>query len=135
MLYEYDVGKLAPETILVSFWDINEQPVKVREFARQLFRGTLARMKEIDKLIQGHTKNWRLSRMAAVDRNVLRLAVFELLSDAKTPNTVADARRRAWPAATRDPDVPAAAAGRRGSRTGSCACASAGGRQAWRVSG
>lgn len=88
MLYEYDVGKLAPETILVSFWDINEQPEKVREFARQLFRGTLARMKEIDKLIQGHTKNWRLSRMAAVDRNVLRLAVFELLSDAKTPNTV-----------------------------------------------
>jgi transcription antitermination protein NusB len=88
MLYEYDVGKHAMETILESFWEMNEQPDRVREFAGQLFRGTLGRLKEIDKLIQGHTKNWRLSRMAAVDRNVLRLAVFELLSDAKTPDTV-----------------------------------------------
>jgi N utilization substance protein B len=88
MLYEHDVGKHALDTILETFWDMNEQPEKVREFANDLFRGTLNRLKEIDRLIQGHTKNWRLSRMAAVDRNVLRLAVFELTSDAKTPDTV-----------------------------------------------
>ncbi len=88
MLYQYDVGKHLPDAILESFWEMNEQPDKVREFASQLFRGTLMRLKEIDRLIQGHTKNWRLSRMAAVDRNVLRLAVFELLSDARTPDTV-----------------------------------------------
>ena len=88
MLYQHDVGKQAPETILDSFWEMNEQPEKVRAFATELVRGTISRIKEIDRLIQGHTKNWRLSRMAAVDRNVLRLAVFELLSDAKTPDTV-----------------------------------------------
>jgi len=88
MLYQYDVGKHLPDAILESFWEMNEQPDKVREFASQLFRGTLMRLKEIDRLIQGHTKNWRLSRMAAVDRNVLRVAVFELLSDARTPDTV-----------------------------------------------
>jgi N utilization substance protein B len=88
MLYEHDVGKHTPEMILDSFWEMNEQSDKVREFASELFRGTIARMKEIDKLIQGHTKNWRLSRMAAVDRNVLRLAVFELLADVETPDTV-----------------------------------------------
>jgi N utilization substance protein B len=88
MLYQHDVGKQAAQVILGSFWDMNEQPDKVREFASDLFRGTLSRMKEIDKLIQGHTKNWRLSRMAAVDRNVLRLAVFELLSSNRTPDTV-----------------------------------------------
>jgi N utilization substance protein B len=88
MLYQHDVGKQVPETILDSFWEMNEQPEKVRAFATELFRGTISRIKEIDRLIQGHTKNWRLSRMAAVDRNVLRLAVFELLSDAKTPDTV-----------------------------------------------
>jgi N utilization substance protein B len=88
MLYQHDVGKQIPETILDSFWEMNEQPEKVRAFATELFRGTISRIKEIDRLIQGHTKNWRLSRMAAVDRNVLRLAVFELLSDAKTPDTV-----------------------------------------------
>jgi N utilization substance protein B len=88
MLYEYDVGKISADAVLSSFWEMNEQPERVREFASQLFRGTLLRIKEIDKLIQGHTKNWRLSRMAAVDRNVLRLAVFELIADAKTPDTV-----------------------------------------------
>lgn len=88
MLYEYDVGKHASDMILESFWEMNEQPDKVREFADHLFAGTITRMKEIDRLIQAHTKNWRLSRMAAVDRNVLRLAVYELLSDVKTPDTV-----------------------------------------------
>jgi len=88
MLYEHDVGKHAPETILETFWEMNEQPEKVQEFASALFRGTIQRLKEIDRLIQSHTKNWRLTRMAAVDRNVLRLAVFELISDVKTPDTV-----------------------------------------------
>jgi N utilization substance protein B len=88
MLYQHDVGKQVPEAILESFWEMNEQPERVREFATELFQGTISRIKEIDRLIQGHTKNWRLSRMAAVDRNVLRLAVFELLADVKTPDTV-----------------------------------------------
>ncbi|HYK90636.1 MAG TPA: transcription antitermination factor NusB [Acidobacteriota bacterium] len=88
MLYEYDVGKLPTVEILETFWEMNEHPKKVREFANLLFEGSLARMKEIDKTIQQHTKNWRLSRMAAVDRNILRLAVFEFLSDNKTPGTV-----------------------------------------------
>jgi N utilization substance protein B len=88
MLYQYDVGKQAPDAIVDLFWDMNEQPAKVHEFADVLFRGTIARLKEIDRLIQSHTRNWRLSRMAAVDRNVLRLAVFELLADASTPDTV-----------------------------------------------
>ncbi len=88
MLYEYDVGKVPTTDILVNFWEMNEHPRKVREFANQLFEGSLGRLKEIDRIIQLHTKNWRLSRMAAVDRNILRLAVFEFLSDSKTPSTV-----------------------------------------------
>jgi transcription antitermination protein NusB len=88
MLYEYDVGKQPREEIIDTYWGMNEHPKKVREFANQLFEGTLGRLKEIDKTIQQHTKNWRLTRMAAVDRNILRLAVFELLSDCRTPETV-----------------------------------------------
>ena len=88
MLYELDVGKHSKDEILRTFWQMNEQPQKVREFAAQLFEGAVQRLKEIDKIIQSHAKNWRLSRMAAVDRNVLRLAVFELLSGGKTPETV-----------------------------------------------
>jgi transcription antitermination protein NusB len=88
MLYELDVGKLSKEEILNSFWDINEHPRRVQEFATQLFEGVVLRLGEIDSIIQQHTENWRLARMAAVDRNILRLAVFELLSDSKTPGTV-----------------------------------------------
>ena len=88
MLYQHDVGKLEREEILESFWQMNEQPAKVSAFANELFEGTLDRLKEIDKTIQQHTKHWRLSRMAAVDRNILRLAVYEFLAGTGTPATV-----------------------------------------------
>jgi transcription antitermination protein NusB len=88
MLYQHDVGKVDREEILESFWEMNEQPAKVCAFANELFEGTLDRLKEIDKTIQQHTQNWRLSRMAAVDRNILRLAVYEFLADCGTPGTV-----------------------------------------------
>lgn len=88
MLYEMDVGKHSKEDILRTFWQMNEHPEKVREFADQLFEGTIRLLKEIDRVIQQHTKHWRLNRMAAVDRNVLRLAVYEFLSGGKTPETV-----------------------------------------------
>lgn len=88
MLFELDVGKISKEEILRTFWQMNEHPQKVREFADQLFEGTIRQLKEIDKVIQQHTKHWRLNRMAAVDRNVIRLAVFEFLSGGKTPETV-----------------------------------------------
>jgi len=88
MLYELDIGKHAKDEILQTFWQMNEHPQKVREFANRLFDGSVARMQEIDKIIQKHAVNWRLDRMAVVDRNVLRLAVFEFLSGSKTPETV-----------------------------------------------
>jgi len=88
MMYELDVGKHSKDEILRTYWQMNEHPQKVRDFADLLFEGTIRRLKEIDKVIQQHTKNWRLGRMAAVDRNVLRLAVFEFLSGGKTPDTV-----------------------------------------------
>jgi transcription antitermination protein NusB len=88
MLYELDIGKHAKDEILEMFWLMNEHPEKVREFANRLFEGSVARMQEIDKIIQKHTMNWRLDRMAVVDRNVLRLAVYEFLSGTRTPGTV-----------------------------------------------
>jgi N utilization substance protein B len=88
MLYQLDVGKNSRDEILRTYWQMNEHPPKVREFAEQLFEGTVQKLKQIDRVIQQHTQNWRLSRMAAVDRNVLRLAVFEFLSGGKTPETV-----------------------------------------------
>jgi transcription antitermination protein NusB len=88
MMYELDVGKHSKDEILHSYWRMYDHPKKVRDFAELLFEGTILRLKEIDKVIQHHTKNWRLVRMAAVDRNVLRLAVFEFLAGSTTPDTV-----------------------------------------------
>ena len=88
MLYEFDVGKHTKNAILQTFWQMNEHPEKVGHFANELFEGTIQRLDEIDAVIQQHAKNWRLGRMAVVDRNILRLAVFEFLSESQTPDTV-----------------------------------------------
>jgi N utilization substance protein B len=88
MMYELDVGKHPKDEVLRTYWRMNEHPQKVRDFADLLFEGTIRRLKEIDKVIQQHTKNWKLGRMAIVDRNVLRLAVFEFLWGGTTPETV-----------------------------------------------
>jgi N utilization substance protein B len=87
MLYQLDVGKHGREEIVTTFWAMNDQPERVQEFATELFRGTAGRLPELDALIQKHARHWRLTRMAAVDRNILRLAVFELTME-RTPGTV-----------------------------------------------
>jgi N utilization substance protein B len=64
---------------------------KTLEFARELVSGANAARAELDKLIEGAAQNWALARMAAVDRNVLRLSAFELLHRRETPvNVVID---------------------------------------------
>jgi len=88
MLYELDVGKHSKDEILRTFWQMNEQPQKVRDFADQLFEGAVQRLKEIDKIIQSHAKNWRLGRMAVVDRNILRISVSSSFPTAE--------RRKPW---------------------------------------
>jgi N utilization substance protein B len=53
-------------------------PIPVVAFARELVAGVVERIDELDGILGAHARNWRVSRMAAVDRNVLRLAVYEL---------------------------------------------------------
>jgi len=57
-------------------------------YAQTLVRGTLSNLEEIDDLIRGQAEHWRLERMPAVDRNILRLAVFEFLYEADVPKLV-----------------------------------------------
>lgn len=58
------------------------------DYARDLALGAEARLSEIDELIKGQAENWRLERMAPVDRNILRLAVYELLAEDEVPKVV-----------------------------------------------
>jgi transcription antitermination protein NusB len=79
-LYQIDVAAAGIDEALASFWRSFEPTEReVQELAEQLVRGVAVDRKEVDELIEGVSTNWRLDRMAKVDRNVLRLAVWELL--------------------------------------------------------
>src|SRR5882724_286395 len=89
MLFQADMGKQDAEHVRESFRrERGDVGVDVRDFAEDLFRVATARSREIDGHIEGHAEHWRLDRMAAVDRNLLRGAVAELLSFPATPRAV-----------------------------------------------
>ena len=86
MLFQGDLGKQKPEEVERLFWDSRDDvDDETRGFADDLFRVATRREDEVDKLIQKHAKNWRLERMPAVDRNLLRAAVAEMIGFPKTP--------------------------------------------------
>ena len=89
-LYQIDVASEDLDEALARFWRSFE-PVEreVQEAAEALVRGVAAHRREIDDAIEGASKHWRLDRMPKVDRNVLRVAVFELLHSADVPVKVA----------------------------------------------
>lgn len=86
MLFQADMGKHTPEQVRATFWKSGD-PVDdaVRGFAEDLFRIAEERQEQIDELIKSHSQNWRLERMPGVDRNLLRMAVAEMLGFKATP--------------------------------------------------
>ena len=89
MLFQADLGKQPLDEVRRTFWlGSGEVEGEVKGFANDLFRIACDRAPEIDKIIEEHADNWRMDRMAAVDRNVLRAAVAELLGFPDTPRAV-----------------------------------------------
>src|SRR5712691_1750367 len=90
MLFAADVAETPPDEVARTYWaelgdgDIEEA---AREFATRLAAGTLAHLETLDERIRSRAEHWRIPRMAIVDRNVLRLAVYEFLHE-PTPRTV-----------------------------------------------
>ena len=91
MLFAADVAETRADELARTFWseladeELDEQD---REFATRLAVGTLSHLQEVDERIKSRAEHWRIDRMATVDRNVLRLAVYEFLHE-PTPRTVA----------------------------------------------
>jgi len=89
MLFQADMGKQNADHVRRTFWsEHGETSAEVRGFADDLFRVATERGNEIDTLIEKHAEHWRMERMAAVDRNLLRAAVAELLAYPETPKAV-----------------------------------------------
>jgi transcription antitermination protein NusB len=86
MLFQADVGKQTPDEVRQTFWQARDDVEDdTRGFTEDIFRVATAREAEIDALIEEHSANWKLARMAAVDRNLLRTAVAELVGFPGTP--------------------------------------------------
>ncbi len=89
MLFQADMGRQTAEQVHQVFWNERDSvESEVRSFAENLFRVATERTDEIDGLIKRHAEHWRMDRMAAVDRNILRSAVAEMLSFPDTPRAV-----------------------------------------------
>ncbi len=86
MLFQADVGRHTADEVRATFWKSGDPvELEVRGFAEDLFRVAEERREEIDALISSHSTHWRVDRMPAVDRNLLRMAVAELLGFKSTP--------------------------------------------------
>jgi N utilization substance protein B len=88
LLYQSELTDATPEEMQAGFEEWRNSSESVRDFADRLLRGTLDRIDEIDEELGHQTTHWRLERLAAVDRNILRLAMYELMFDADTPHAV-----------------------------------------------
>ena len=105
MLYQWEVGRASAHEAVRTYWPGRDAPPSSederadaspdamvdennRVWANALVAGTIERIKEADELIAAHTKNWRLERMAVIDRLVMRMAICELLTDPGTPAKV-----------------------------------------------
>lgn len=89
ILYQIDITKDSPDNLLSAFWEDKKTESEVRDFATALVKGTVENMQKIDDIITKYASNWRLKRMAVVDRNVLRLSAYELLYREDIPPKVA----------------------------------------------
>lgn len=88
LLYQWEGERSNPAVLLPSFWEGRKADAVTRRFAEELFTGTVAALDEIDPLIEKHSEHWRPDRMAAIDRNLLRLAVFEMKAHPETSAAV-----------------------------------------------
>ncbi|PYT32561.1 MAG: transcription antitermination factor NusB [Acidobacteria bacterium] len=93
ILYQWDMRKQPVDESIATFYgSLYSEESAARperdEFLEQLVRGTVEKSGEIDALISGHAEHWRIERMPAVDRNILRLAIYEL-RNTDTPPAVA----------------------------------------------
>lgn len=88
VLYQIEMQAAEPKAVFDLFWRSEEVQEDIRSFSTGLVDGVYRNRSEIDQLIEKHSHHWRLPRMAVVDRNILRLGVYELLYLHDIPTSV-----------------------------------------------
>ena len=95
VLYQCDMRELDPEQAIAAFYgslysEENEEQLENDSFMEALVRGSMQKKAEIDERISKYSERWRIERMPAVDRNILRLAIFEIMQGETPPAVVID---------------------------------------------
>jgi N utilization substance protein B len=88
MLYQWDLTQEPMEGVIESFWRVRSTVEETRRLAERLARGARERIEEIDAAIAAALTHWRMDRLAAVDKCILRVATYELLAERETPAAV-----------------------------------------------
>lgn len=88
LIYQIDLGGMSFEDASREFWDQLGVPKDARDFAVSLIKGVVDNLPKIDELISEYSHNWKLHRMNTVDKNILRIGVYELIFCADTPTKV-----------------------------------------------
>ena len=78
MLFQWDMSQQDFAKLEAKFWKSAKAADKTRAFANELFEGAAKDVAVLDALIVGHADNWRFERLAAIDRAILRLAIYEM---------------------------------------------------------
>jgi len=88
MLYQWDITRDPMDRVAGLFWQVRTSTDETRAMAERLARGAQNDIERLDEEITRSSKNWRFDRIAAIDKNILRLAVYELLREPGTPSSV-----------------------------------------------
>ncbi len=88
MLFQHDMSGNEPDMILSTFEELQKSKPNTREFAVKVFKGTVDNLAKIDDMITAQADNWRIERMAVVDRNIIRMSIYEFLHENETPKLV-----------------------------------------------
>jgi N utilization substance protein B len=88
MLYQWDLTREPMDRVAGLFWQVRSSTDETRAMAERLARGAQAQFEALDAEITRASDNWRFERIAAIDKNILRLAVYELMREPATPSSV-----------------------------------------------
>ena len=88
ILYQWDITQDPISHVIAAFWKVRHGTEAMRSMTERLARGTHENRARIDEAIAAAATNWRFDRIAAVDRNILRLGTYELMMEALTPASV-----------------------------------------------
>jgi len=88
LLYQWDLTREPMDRVAGLYWQVRTTTDETRRMAERLARGAQAELERIDRVIGETSRNWRFERIAAVDKNIMRIATYELMREAETPPSV-----------------------------------------------